>query len=144
MKLTELLIVIGLIVLVSLWSWSGLSKYSEFEMLTQATETVLSAVETARYNTLESRAGAAYGVHVATSSITVFRGTAYDGSSSENEVYTLDRKISLSSNFTGDGHELFFKRLTGSTEQSGTIVVRSSSGITRTIAISRAGAISSY
>jgi len=144
MKLIEILIVLSIVVIASVWAWTGLSSYNKYQSLMQVSETVLSVLETARYNTLESRGGSTYGVHVEDHAVTMFRGNVYSAEDSENVRHTIDDSVTLVPTFFGGGVDVVFKKLSGATEQYGTIQLTQATGATRTIAISAAGAISFY
>ena len=109
-----------------------------------ATQT-LSVINAARVNTLASKFDTAWGVHLATSSIVLFRGVAYATSSLDNEVFKLDRLVNISGfSLASGGSDIIFNRLTGTTANYGNIILHTISSVassTRVLTIKNTGTI---
>ncbi len=143
-SLIELLIALGigiLLVGISFFSFSGLVNYNALD---KDSSTVISYIQNARNLTLSSKNYKEYGVHFASSTVTVFPGTSYSNSS-ENLVYTLNPRVVIKSiDLVGGGNDFYFNKVTGKPSASGAITLslipnNSNSSSTRTISIYATG-----
>lgn len=106
------------------------------------TETVVETLRQARSQTLSSQNASQYGVHFASSTITLFAGSSYATGSSGNKVFNLSSFDSLTTSLTGGGSDVLFNRLSGETNQNGTIVVSSlATTSTKTVTIYNTGLV---
>lgn len=122
--LIELLIVIAVILILLAISITGFYNYSMQTGRDAVAHTVLGAFEEAHARTLASDSGSQYGVHVDTSSITIFQGATYTVGSASNEVRELPARTAVTNiALTGGASEVLFSRLTGATSATGTITV---------------------
>jgi Tfp pilus assembly protein FimT len=106
---------------------------------------IAAVLNEARSRTLSDESGLQYGVHFASSAATLFSGTTYSSSASTNKVVTIDSQLSISSiSLNGGGSDVIFNKLTGETDDYGTLIVKRASTTTgqRTITISKTGLIS--
>ena len=73
----------------------------------------------------------------------LFAGTTYSSSATSNKEYDLDGATSITSiSLAGGTSNMIFKKLTGDTDQYGTIVITSSPGsATKTITVSKNGLV---
>jgi prepilin-type N-terminal cleavage/methylation domain-containing protein len=141
----EIIIVIAIMSLLMGLAVSTFITYRKREAFNKDTETVTEILTQARAQTLQSKGGLQYGVHFATSQVTLFSGTAYATSTVSNSVYPLiSTDLILNISLTGGGSDVIFKRLTGETDQNGTIVVDVPSlSQTKTVTIYKTGLIDS-
>lgn len=105
---------------------------------------VLTKLREARALTLASKNDAQWGVHLASSSITLFEGASYDAGDASNVNINLNPLVTLATiTLEGGGSDVVFDRLTGSTPQSGTTTLSliASSTMTRTIVIYETGVV---
>lgn len=120
--LIELLVVITILVTLSAVSVTVFSKFSTSRVLTGSIQTVLSILDEARTLTLASKGGYQYGVHFETTKIVLFKGTIYSSSDPDNDVTVLQTTVEISNiTLTGSGNDVIFSRLTGKTNQDGTV-----------------------
>lgn len=108
------------------------------------TENIAALLEKARVQTMASYQSSEYGIHFASSSMTLFKGAVYSGVDPENELYALDSAIVLSSvNLAGGGDDVIFNRLDGTTDEYGnlTLSLSSNASTTQTINVRPNGTI---
>ena len=77
----------------------------------------------------------------------LFRGAIYDSLDANNEAVALDSALEIyptPPSLTGGGSDVIFDRLTGKTNQDGTVIIRvkSDTSKTRTITINATGVVS--
>ncbi len=135
--------ILGLIVMVSIGPFVALKNT---QALKHAVESTIAVLHEARAKTLASENATAYGVHIAPSTLTLFSGTTYSPSASDNITYTLDDSVSISNiALNGGATAVVFERLTGDTAEYGTFTIGllSSSDGQKIITISGTGIISS-
>ncbi|HET8574975.1 MAG TPA: type II secretion system protein [Candidatus Paceibacterota bacterium] len=122
--LIELLAVLGIAVLLAAGGIAALSHFRTARILDNQTEIFFSLFDQARTDTLASKNGENYGVHLATSSISLFRGTAFDTSTS-TETTALPASLEIANiSLAGGGSDVVFDRLTGTTKNAGTFTLR--------------------
>ena len=103
---------------------------------------ILDILHEARNATLSSREDQVWGVHFEESRAVLFPGTTFVEPNSQNKVLTLDHLIRISAiTLTGGGPNVVFKRLTGETDNSGsvTIALKSDESLTRVVSIISTG-----
>ena len=84
----------------------------------------------------------AYGVHFASTSVTLFSGGAYMVSDPSNKVVTLhSRALIATTTLAGGGSNVFFKRLTGETDEVGEVIIvlKSNEAASTTVTINKTG-----
>lgn len=113
------------------------------DALLGSTETVVHALSTARADTLASRGGSQYGVHFASTTVTIFPGSTWSPTAASTTVFQLVPGVLVSDlALEGGGADIVFQRLTGKTSQPGTVslLVRT---LVSTIVVQSTGSISS-
>ena len=142
--LTELIVVFGIMGMLAAYGMHALSLYRHTIELNDGAENAMSALVTARTNTLSSQGAMQYGVHFAGGSTTLFVGSAYASGATGNVVTALPAAVEASAiALSGGGADIVFKRFTGETDQYGTITLRLTSdpAQTRVVNILASGAI---
>ena len=142
--LIETLLVIALISIITAFSFFAFFNIDEEEALQTSETHVKSIISEARSLTLASKNRMQYGVHFTDDAVIRFEGGTYSSSDGNNVVYPLHKKAQIQSvSLSGGGDSIVFNRLTGSTDQSGTITLstRSDETNTRVITISETGII---
>ncbi len=142
--LAETLMVVAITVMVSMIMFFSFSNYSSTEALSKDQARVVSVLEKARALTLDSYNSSQYGVHFATSTVTIFTGTTYNPANSSNLVTTLNPRVQISNiTLVGGGSDILFNRLSGETNQMGTTTLSlvANDSVTRTVAIYSTGLI---
>jgi prepilin-type N-terminal cleavage/methylation domain-containing protein len=123
--LVEILIVIAVLIIISAVILNVFRSYDEKEALSQDTSKVVSVLERARQLTLFSRDSFQYGVHFDTDKIVLYKGAGYIPASLDNIETLLHSKVIISAVvLNGGGSEILFKRLSGETDQNGTITLQ--------------------
>jgi prepilin-type N-terminal cleavage/methylation domain-containing protein len=139
----EILIVVSIIAILASIFVGAFVTFRRSATLDRDTETVVENLRKARTQTLTSQDGAAYGIHFASTTVTLFTAPTYTLGLSTNQVYdlnTTDTVLALS--LTGGGTDVIFARLTGETSQNGTITLSSTSAsTTRIITVYKTGLI---
>lgn len=141
--LIEILIVIAIIGILTTISVSVFSTYRSVQSIDRDTDTVVEILRQARSETLSSENATTYGVHFASSTITLFAGSSYSGSNSTNQNFPLvSADTVLTVSLTGGGYDVVFNRLSGETNENGTIVLSSKTiNRTHTITMYKTGLI---
>jgi len=144
-SLPEIIIVIAIISIIATIVTASFSGLRNTQILGSAVETVKAIIADARSKTLSSKDDSPYGVHFATSSVTIFKGILYTDGAPDNLVTTLHENVSMTDvTLAGGGSDLVFSRLTGEVAAYGSVTLDIISGSTtaRTISVSPAGVIS--
>jgi prepilin-type N-terminal cleavage/methylation domain-containing protein len=141
--LIELLVVIAIMALL-IGIGSSMFKFNSEEVLRTQADAVLSVLSEARTLTISDAQASQYGVALATSSVTLFRGAAYDPASSENVVTTLHAAAGIENiALLGGGTSIVFERFSGDSTYPGSfrISLRESPDRFYTISVSATGLI---
>ena len=137
-SLVELLVVIGILVLIAALSYSAYVAMLQHKTLDADGALIVAELSQARSLTLSGESGDQWGVHFASTSVTLFEGASYSAGASGNVVTSFDSADSLFSiTLAGGGSDVLFQRLTGETAQSGaiTLALVASSTQTKTVTI---------
>ena len=137
----EIIIVIAVLLIVIGISTASFLGIKENQLLKNSTEEVLNTLNKARSLTLTSLDSSEYGVHFSSDQIVLFKGTSYVINDIDNEIISIVNPVSISNIALGGGSDIYFNRLNGSPNVSGTITI-SSSGKTQVISISALGIVS--
>jgi prepilin-type N-terminal cleavage/methylation domain-containing protein len=142
-SLIEIIIVIAILGIVSTIIVSSFAAINRTQGLEKDTELVVEQLRQARSQTLSSQNATTYGVHFASTTVTVFAGSSYNPSDPTNEEFVLkNTSLVLNVSLTGGGTDIIFKRLTGETASNGTIVVSSTvASRSKTITVYKTGLI---
>ncbi len=142
--LLELLLVIVIVTVVAALGVFSFTKLNSSQALEKSADLVVSTLNEARALTLSSKGDTQYGVYIEPSQIVLFSGNSYSSSDPANRVNTLHSLVGIQNiNLSGGGTSVIFERLTGGTNQAGTleIFLRSSPGTYRTITITGTGIV---
>lgn len=121
-----------------------LSKNRQYRVLLQSTEDIVSALNLSRSNTLSSVGSDSYGVKILSDKVIMFKGSTYNASSVDNKTINLQSGLNVSVIIlNGGASEVVFKRLTGATDQYGTITIQVTSDTSKnkTITIGKTGLV---
>ncbi len=141
--LIELLVVLAIIVILIAVVLPSLERMKQYQVLKSAVADISSTLDKAKSQTLSSINSSEYGVHFESDKVVLFAGTVYSASDSTNEVTAISSPISISSiSLTGGATDIYFDKLSGAPNKTGTVTVSSASQ-SKTITISATGAISS-
>lgn len=139
--LVELIIVIGIFtILVVVAIISAFSFRANIELMDTANE-VIEELRLAQSKTTASEDASAYGIHLESDRITLFKGSDFSSRNSAfDEVYIFPQRVEISSWDVG-GDDIVFERISGSTQNSGTITfcLASNPAKTKSVSISASG-----
>ncbi len=123
MKLLEVVMVISLALLVAIMAYLPFAGYRKSQALSGATENTLSLLSKARTDTVSSVNNNQYGIHLASSSLTLFAGSSYPGTTVQTVTLPSVVVVSDTSLF-GNDVNIIFDRVTGTTAAYGTITLQ--------------------
>lgn len=144
-SLLEIIIVIGILILLAALGTGSLLQFSKTTDLNSSVEAGVSLLLEARAKTLSSQEESQYGVHFESGKIVLFKGAAYSSSDPLNEETALPSSVETASiSLNGGGSDVIFKKLTGETDQYGTITFRlkSNTASVRMLSILATGVVS--
>lgn len=140
--LIEIIIVLFILTIVAALSVSSFIGYGKREKLDKAAEIVVATLAEARTLTLASKGGNVYGVHFDADAVVLFRGVTYDPNDPTNSKILLDKSVKISAfSLSGGSAEAVYNRLTGKTQNNGTVtlIVSDDPSMSRTITIYATG-----
>ena len=122
--LIEILIVIIILGVVTSIVGLSFAKLNSKQALDKSTNLTAAILNEARSMTLSSIDASQYGVNLAASQVVLFKGSSYSVSDPNNMVTPLNSEVGIRSvTIAGGGTSVVFKRLTGRTDQTGTLEV---------------------
>ena len=120
--LIEILVVLSIIVLLIVVSYSSLINSNKNQALANDVAKAVSFLDRARSLTLDSQNASQYGVHLEQDSLTLFKGSSFSSTDPSNFTESLNKSVTISSYSLNDGGaDVVFERLTGKTEGYGTV-----------------------
>ncbi len=137
-SLVELLVVMAVLSLIAALSLRTYFALKEHEILDSDAVRISAELAEARSLTLSGKDGNQWGVHLASTSVTLFEGASYSSGASGNIVTSLDPSLVISViSLSGGGNDAVFQRLTGNTTENGavTLTLIASSTESKTITI---------
>ena len=146
-SIIEILVVVVALSFVSTILFTSFFSANSSQALEKDAAIVAAAFERARSLTLSSSQDQRYGVHVEANRVSVFPGDSYDANNPANRVEVLNPLVTISAHeFAGCGDNVVFKRLTGETDNTGTLTVSLIADPSRffTISILGTGIIETY
>lgn len=138
----ELLVVLGLFAIVSLFSFSAYTTWQKEVTLVNSTDELKSTIALAQAKAIAAAGNKNWGVHFETGQYILFSGSFYDQANPDNKtkelrgVQILNPSVSLSDGATGYGADLVFSKYTGQTANVGQITVVANSDPSKTKIIS--------
>ncbi len=145
----ETIITIAILAIIIAIITPSLSTYKQTQTLKNTGDDIISLLNQARMQTLSSVNSTYYSVHFETGRAVLFTGGTFSEPNSSNNQITFDSLVNIPAtggiNLNGGGSNVSFTRLTGDTNQYGTIIVQLTSDATKqiTININKAGIVSS-
>jgi prepilin-type N-terminal cleavage/methylation domain-containing protein len=145
--LTEVLVVMGILVLFLALSIPTLRVFQRSSHLESIADEVISTLRVAQSNTLASEGGFQYGVYFDVTiphQYILFQGQSYATRDvGEDKVTTLQKTVEISLLLLGGGNEVVFERITGKTSNQGTVTFRqiADPANTKTVSILSSGAV---
>ncbi len=122
--MTETIIIVAVSIILFAIIVSAFSGFNKNQSLNSTSSEVVSVLNEARALTLASYDNEAYGVHFQSDKVIFFKGSVFSSSDPDNKITTISSKISISNiSLNGGGDDIIFQRLTGKTDQDGTITL---------------------
>ncbi|MFA6177806.1 MAG: hypothetical protein WC694_02855 [Candidatus Paceibacterota bacterium] len=138
----EILIIIAVLGIIFLIFIPQFSKLREMQVLKSGVGDILSSIDKARSETLASVDSSSYGVHFQSDKIIIFKGTVFSDSDVNNKTINITTPATISDiTLGGGGSDLYFNRLSGAPNTTGTVIV-STTSYSKTITISATGVAS--
>ena len=126
LTLLELVIIVSILLLLIFVITGAFLGFRDTQALNSNVEQVVSILDEARFNTLSSQKSLQYGVRFEINKIVLFEGDTYSASDPNNKEFLLSSAIEISNIFLAGGvSDVVFQKLTGETNQYGTIIMRS-------------------
>lgn len=123
-SLLEFIGVFAILLVITAIVVGGFLGFKRGSELTLAKESVLSQLREAKTRTLAARDNAAWGVHFETDRAVLFKAS-YSAGAPDNETVMMPASTEINAIALADGgSDTLFKRLTGETDQHGTITIR--------------------
>lgn len=139
----EILIVIFVLGIIIATTVPALVSFRKNQSIQNTTNSIVSLLQEARTKTLASYNNTFYSVYFDTNSAVLFTGGTYSAVDTSNKVVPYETPVTLQSvTVAGGGSKVSFDRLKGTTSQSGTIVVGTADGVSKTITVSSSGVVS--
>ena len=131
--LIEIVIVISILGLLATFGFLSLSSSQDSLNVNRSIEDVRSLLLDARTRTLSGEGGDRYGVHFELDTVRLFKGSIYDPLLPPEKEIILPPRVTISViALSGGGSEVLFKKLTGETDQGGTVTIQSTGSTPRT------------
>ena len=140
-SLVEIILALAILVFIAALVLSRLSLFRQSAEINRAVSETLGLLREARSKTLGSENSVEYGIHFASTTITLFRGITYNSADLSNIVHNLPGSVVISGlALSTTTNNIVFERLSGRSPASGTVTFSStgSSG-TRSIYITSSG-----
>jgi len=143
-SLIEILIVVSVLTILAGLMAPGFNFFKQQSTLDGATQEIIQTLRLAQNKTLASEGDSNFGVYFETYKFVIFKGSVYSAASTTNEVHHLDSSLNISSlSFSGSANSVVFDRLTGTTANYGSLIVRQANDAStnKTIYIDSSGII---
>jgi Tfp pilus assembly protein FimT len=143
LTLIEILFVCAILGILLFIVTSVFSSIAKKQSVESDASLILSVLNQARSQTLSSQNASQYGVHLASSTVTLFTGPTYNPADTSNQVYFLNQRDTvLTVSLNGGGYDVVFLKLNGETTQDGTLTITSLQASTvKTISIFKTGIV---
>lgn len=140
----EIIITVAVLMVITVFTLVTLNTFRENQSLKNSVNETIALINQARSKTLSSQDFSQYGIHFESSRIVLFKGITFSEPNPDNIVLTLPSKIEISGiSLNGGGVNLIFQKLTGKTDQFGSIIFRVKNNISKmkTIDIKNTGIV---
>lgn len=140
--MVEILVVIAILSILSVMTVQTYSRLNSTKAIETDAFRILLELQEARSLTMSSKNARQYGIHLASSSVTLFEGISFVPENTTNITTTLNHAVIVSSStLSGGGMDVIFQRLTGETSHNGTVTLSliASSSVSKVIKVHRTG-----
>lgn len=125
LTLIEIIIAASIFLIVSIIGWGVFSSFKKTNDLNTVADQAFAFLVEARSKTLSAENALEHGVHFESNSITFFQGALYTPGASSNQVLLMPTTVEMATTtLAGNGADVVFKRLTGETDNIGTVAFR--------------------
>jgi len=122
--LLEILFAIAILTIAITIVTFSFSKLNSQQALDKSADLVVSVFNEARSLTLSSKGDSQYGVYIEGSQVTLFKGDTYSSSDPNNAITNLNSLVNIRDvTLSSGGTSVVFKRLTGNTDDTGTLEI---------------------
>ncbi len=122
--LMELIAAIAISALLVFFTVLIFTSFRNTQVLQGETSQALLMINKARSNTLNSKGDSEYGVRINANQLILFKGAAFASSSPDNEAHILHSAVAIPNvALTGGGLDIIFDRLTGETQNDGSLII---------------------
>lgn len=133
--IVEALIGVAILAVIAALSVTTFVNVANYQALEKDADSALSYIQKARNMALNSNEFSQYGVRFASTSISIFQGTTFS-TASTTMVYNLSSRATISSvNLSNGSRDIYFNKLTGKPNATGTVTFKSKSGTTTKVLI---------
>lgn len=123
-SLIEVIIVIAIFTVLFTITSTAFSRFNNNQALNRSVSEATSILDEARALTLASKNNTVYGVHFQSDKVILFTGQIFSDLDPDNKINIISSRVFISNiALLGGGNEIIFQRLTGKTEQNGTITL---------------------
>lgn len=120
----EILIAVAIVLILTTVVFQGITSFRESNDLARAADIVYDTLNKARALTLASKEQSVYGARLASSTITLFKGPSYVIDDPDNEIKEIPSLVVISGlSLASTSPDIVFKRLSGETDNYGTITL---------------------
>jgi len=140
----EIIIAIAILLVIAVFTLVSLNTFRGNQSLKNSVDETVGLINQARSQTLSSQEFSQYSVHFEAARVVLFNGTTFSEPNPNNIVLILPSSIEISSvSLNGGGVDMTFQKLTGKTDQFGSVVFRVKNDIskTKTINVKNTGII---
>ncbi|MFC1757008.1 Tfp pilus assembly protein FimT/FimU [Patescibacteria group bacterium] len=144
-SVVELLIGIAVVLVLFGVISSAFLRFRDTQALNSTSEQIISLLDESRLKTISSKNSSQHGVRFESDKIIRFEGEVFLESDSSNEELIISESVEIVNiTLIGGGDDLVFQKLSGNTNQSGSLTIRSKKDNTKTkiINIEPSGAVS--
>lgn len=122
-SLVEMMFVLAIILIVLSIGTYWYNSVRSNAALKTTTDSIVSALEKARSNSINGKNGQSYGVQFASTSYTLFSGNTYNSSNASNTVFSLDSSLITSNSLASSSLVILFSKLTGAIGSTATVTI---------------------
>lgn len=122
--LVEMLVVLVLLAIVFQISITSFFSITKQQNLDKDVETAYSYLLRARNQTINGEGNSVYGVHFASSSVSLFKGSTYSVASTTASFSFANKSYLSSINLTGGTYDVYFQKITGQPSATGTLIYK--------------------
>lgn len=139
----EVLISIAILAILAAIVYSAMFSFKDSSILLGEADKVFDMLTKAKTNTVSSKSDSSYGVRLSSTTVILFKGNSYAGGTIEETLQLRSPAQIYSLALASSSPDIVFERLTGETDNFGTITLRSvtNANMTKTITVYASGLV---